>query len=65
MDWNIVTPIHGSEYWVEEMKTEIEIDGKNKESFNSQWCYDFDWVRGIVMSMVWDTTFKLDSYPHR
>ena len=27
MDQNIITPIHGSEYWVEQMK-QIEIDGK-------------------------------------
>ena len=41
MDQNIITPIHGSEYWVEQMR-QIEIDKKIKKSFNRQWCHDFN-----------------------
>ena len=25
MDWNIITPIHGSEYWVEQMKQKLKL----------------------------------------
>ena len=28
MDWNIITPIHGSEYWVEQMKQKLKLMAK-------------------------------------
>ena len=50
MDWNLITPIHGSEYWSRANKTEIEIDGKISKALIDNRPMILMMSKGIVIS---------------
>ena len=51
MDQNIITPIHGLEYWVEQMKQKIDIDGKISKTLIDSGAMISMMIKGIVTSM--------------